>query len=99
MGFSLLPSPLHMSQQAKAAPKSQNRKSLNFQDKIDRKSKVSKPSDVETVETVEAAEATRAGTRKERPAPACVSTERQKLFRSRRESALSDPQAVQRRAG
>lgn len=65
MGFSLLPSPLHMSQQAKAAPNSQNRKSLNFQDKIDRKSKVSKPSDVETVETVEAAEATRAGTRKE----------------------------------
>jgi len=46
---------------AKAAPNSQNRKWLNFQDKIDRKSKVSKLNDVETVETVEDAEATRNG--------------------------------------
>jgi hypothetical protein len=46
---------------AKAAPNLQNRKWLNFQDKIDRKSKVSKLNDVETVETVEGAEAIRNG--------------------------------------
>jgi hypothetical protein len=46
---------------ARPAPNLQNRKWLNFQDKIDRKSKVSKLNDVETVETVEAAEATRNG--------------------------------------
>lgn len=44
-----------------AAPNLQNRKWLNFQDKIDRKSKVSKLSDVETVEAVEGVEATRNG--------------------------------------
>jgi hypothetical protein len=38
---------------ARPAPNLQNRKSLNFQEKIERKSKVSKPSDVESVETVE----------------------------------------------
>ena len=43
---------------AKAAPNLQGRKCLNFQDKIDRKSKVSKLNDVETVETVEGTEAT-----------------------------------------
>jgi hypothetical protein len=43
---------------ASPAPNLQNRKSLNFQGKIKRKSKVSKLSDVENVETVEAAEAT-----------------------------------------
>jgi len=43
---------------AKAAPNLQNRKWLNFQAKIERKSKVSKVNDVETVETVEAGEAT-----------------------------------------
>ena len=45
-------------------PNLENRKWLNFQDKIDRKSKVSKLSDVENVEAVEAvegAEATRNG--------------------------------------
>jgi hypothetical protein len=46
---------------ARPAPNLQNRKSLNFQEKIDWKSKVSKLSDVETVETVEGAEATRNG--------------------------------------
>jgi hypothetical protein len=46
---------------AKAAPNFQNRKWLNFQDKIERKSKVSKRNDVETVETVEGAEVTRNG--------------------------------------
>ena len=46
---------------AKAAPNSQNRKSLSFQEKIEWKSKVSKLNDVETVETVEAGEATRNG--------------------------------------
>jgi hypothetical protein len=49
---------------AKAAPNLQNRKSLNCQEKIDRKSKVSKLNDVETVETVEGAEATRMARRK-----------------------------------
>jgi hypothetical protein len=39
---------------AKAAPNLENRKWLNFQGKIDRKSKVSKLSDVENVEIVEA---------------------------------------------
>jgi len=43
---------------ARAAPNLQNRKWLNFQDKIDRKSKASKLNDGETVETVEGAEAT-----------------------------------------
>jgi hypothetical protein len=47
---------------ARPAPNLQNRKSLNFQEKIERKSKVSKPSDVENVETVEAGEATRMAT-------------------------------------
>src|ERR1700745_601403 len=46
---------------ARPAPNSQNRKSLNSQEKIEQKSKVSKPSDVETVETVEGAEAARKG--------------------------------------
>ena len=49
---------------AKAAPNLQNRKSLNFQEKTERKSKMSKPSDVETVETVEGAEAAQMTTRK-----------------------------------
>ena len=39
---------------ARPAPNLQNRKSLSFQEKIERKSKVSKLSDVENVETVEA---------------------------------------------
>jgi gamma-glutamyl phosphate reductase len=43
---------------ASPAPNLQNCKSLNFQGKIKRKSKVSKLSDVENVETVEADEAT-----------------------------------------
>src|ERR1700758_4115225 len=46
---------------AKAAPNLQTRKWLNFQEKIDRKSKVSKVDGVETVETVEGAEVTRIG--------------------------------------
>ena len=46
---------------ARPAPNLQNRKSLNFQEKIEWKSKVSKLGDVETVETVEAGEATRNG--------------------------------------
>ena len=46
---------------ARPAPNLQDRKWLNFQDKIDRKSKVSKLDDVETVETVEAGEETRNG--------------------------------------
>ena len=49
---------------ARTAPNVQNRKSLNFQDKIDGKSKVSKPIGVETAETAEVAEVTQAGTRK-----------------------------------
>jgi len=46
---------------ARPAPNRQNRKSLNFQEKIERKSKVSKLSDVESVEIVEAGDATRNG--------------------------------------
>jgi hypothetical protein len=46
---------------ARPAPNLQDRKSLNFQEKIERKSKVSKLNDVETVETVEGADATRNG--------------------------------------
>lgn len=39
---------------ARPEPNLQDRKSLNFQEEIERKSKVSKLSDVESVETVEA---------------------------------------------
>jgi hypothetical protein len=46
---------------ARPAPNLQNRKSLNFQEKIERKSKVSKLSDVENVETVEGGDPTRNG--------------------------------------
>jgi hypothetical protein len=46
---------------ARPAPNLQNRKLLNFQEKIERKSKVSKLSAVESVEIVEAGEATRNG--------------------------------------
>jgi hypothetical protein len=49
---------------ARPAPNSQNRKSLNFQEKVEQKSKVSKLRDVETVETVEGVEVTRMATRK-----------------------------------
>jgi len=52
--------------EARPPPNLQNRKSLNSQEKIERKSKVSKPSDVETVETVEGVEVTRMVTRKGR---------------------------------
>ena len=49
---------------ARPPPNLPDRKSLNFQEKIEQKSKVSKLSNVEIVETVEAAAATRMGTRK-----------------------------------
>ena len=44
---------------ARTTPDSQNRKSLNFQKKVEQKLKVLKRSDVETVETVEAGEETK----------------------------------------
>ena len=47
---------------ARPAPNLQSRKSLNFQERNERKSKVSKPRDVETVEIVEGAKATRKAT-------------------------------------
>jgi len=47
---------------ARPAPNLQDRKSLNFQAKIEQKSKVSKLRDVETVEIVEGVEVTRMAT-------------------------------------
>ena len=44
---------------ARTTPNAQNRKSLNFQEKVEQKLKVLKRSDVETVETVEAGEETK----------------------------------------
>ena len=47
---------------ARPAPNLQDRKSLNFQEKIEQKSKMSKLRDVETVEIVEGVEVTRMAT-------------------------------------
>jgi hypothetical protein len=58
---SLLHDVLTHAVRARPPPNLQDRKSLNFQEKIEQKSKVSKPSDVETVETGEDGEATRNG--------------------------------------
>jgi hypothetical protein len=44
---------------ARTTPNARNRKSLNFQEKVEQKLKVLKRSDVETVETVEAGEETK----------------------------------------
>jgi hypothetical protein len=52
---------------ARRAPNVQDRKSLNFQEKIEQKSKVSKLRDVETVEIVEGVEVTRMATSEWRP--------------------------------